>query len=297
MNLHDLFHGHDYAVAVRIRKPNVTGIGGGWKLLLPTNFAWCADPFVLEYAGKQFLFVERMNRWRRIGTIAVGTISSDGTVSKFKDIIKEPFHLSYPNVFEYDNNVWMIPESGNNRDIRLYKAVDFPYRWQFVKQLYRGANFVDTSFVTYLNDDTAIMNSYDWDAKSSFFFKFDLKKMIFDLLPNNPFMMNERCGGNGFESDGKIFRVLQDCSQQYGSRVLLRKVEGMDFEQGRASDLSYSEILPHDFLLKTNQKLNTCHTYNRSSHVEVADVTLDRFSLLEPLFSIRNKFLSDRDDN
>lgn len=242
---------------------------------------------MIEYDGKTWLFVERMDRWRRIGSIAVCQILSDENSSRFKDVIIEPFHLSYPNVFEYKGKVWMIPESGQNKDIRLYVATNFPDKWEFVKSLYSGANYVDTSFVTRINDDEFIMNSYDWDSRSSHFFRFDMNSKEFQKLPDNVSMMNERCGGNCYGN----YRVLQDCTAQYGSKIILRRIDNLDFVHGNAADSPHDELLPRDFDVKTNLKLDTCHTYNRSKSVEVIDFSFERFSLLEPIFSIHNKFL------
>ena len=37
-------------------------------------------------------------------------------------VLEENFHLSYPYVFEESGNVYMIPETSDVGDIRLYKA-------------------------------------------------------------------------------------------------------------------------------------------------------------------------------
>lgn len=103
------------------------------------------------------MFVERMSRWRLFGTIAVCEIYDDKTISPFKEVLVEPIHLSYPNVFEYKGKIYMIPESGHNYDIRLYVSNDFPYKWEFIKVLFSGANFVDTSFVSRINEDRVVL--------------------------------------------------------------------------------------------------------------------------------------------
>lgn len=251
MNLHQLFYAQDYSVAFRFRPSGDDGFGEGWNFIPATTFSWYADPFVIEHEGKVWLFVERMDRWRRLGSIAVCQILDNGKITRFRDVIVEPFHLSYPNVFEYNGDMWMIPESGGNRDIRLYVATDFPYNWKFVKSLYQGANFVDTSFVTRIVDDKAILNSYDWDTRRSVFLRFDLQKMECNQLPDSPGVMDERCGGNSFEKNGETFRVLQDCSTSYGSKIIIRRIDNLDFERGMAKDSPQAEFLPSDFDIKT----------------------------------------------
>ena len=50
-------------------------------------------------------------------------------------MIEEDFHLSFPYIFEHKKNIYMIPESAQNQDIRLYKCTNFPYSWQLEKVL------------------------------------------------------------------------------------------------------------------------------------------------------------------
>ena len=38
----------------------------------------------------------------------------------------------------------MIPESSENGDIRLYKSIDFPHKWEFEKQLMVDVDAADT---------------------------------------------------------------------------------------------------------------------------------------------------------
>ena len=37
-------------------------------------------------------------------------------------VLAEPFHLSYPYVFEWQGSHYMIPESGAAKSVRLYRA-------------------------------------------------------------------------------------------------------------------------------------------------------------------------------
>jgi hypothetical protein len=59
-------------------------------------------------------------------------------------VIDEPFHLSFPYLFEHDGGVFMCPESSENRDIRIYRCVDFPLKWQLEKIVMSGLSAADT---------------------------------------------------------------------------------------------------------------------------------------------------------
>ena len=234
-----------------------------------------------------------MSVWETNGTLAYCEVFDDGTTSPFNDVLTEPFHLSYPNVFEYSGSVYMIPETGHNKDIRLYKAVQFPDKWTLVKSFWVGANFVDTSFVSGFQDGIAYLCSYDWDHKSSHFYKFDLKDLSLSELPKNPNMQNERSGGNLFEERGARLRVLQDCSQTYGAKMIINRIECGDFEAGNASDTFDFEILPQNLKLNLKGvKPKCCHTYNQIASFEVVDFLAERFVWFQPFLILRRKIHS-----
>lgn len=111
---------------------------------VPKNLS-CADPFVFEYEGKIFLFAETLNPYRGKGVISVAEYEN-GKFSNFHEVLRESFHLSYPNVFAYKNDIFMIPETNEARQVRLYKAVDFPNKWELDSILIdNGKTYVDTS--------------------------------------------------------------------------------------------------------------------------------------------------------
>ena len=54
-------------------------------------------------------------------------VSDDGINWSYKQIVlDEPFHMSYPYVFKWQEDFYMIPESQEANSVRLYRALDFP---------------------------------------------------------------------------------------------------------------------------------------------------------------------------
>lgn len=289
MKLRNLFHSDFYHVIYRKRESDGLRLDGNWHVIRSNENEWFADPFLFEWEGKQYIFAERMNRWRLIGSIAVCEIN-DLKTSRFREVLVEPFHLSFPNVFAYNGEVYMIPESGQNQDIRLYKSKSFPYQWELVKVLYTGRNYVDTSFVSDIKDGHAVLCSLDWDTRHSYYFGLDLNHLVLTELPENPGMMNERNGGNCFEDNSGRYRVLQDCSSTYGAKILINRIDCDDFEQGNGRDSLLQEIRPQDLQLEDKKfKPLKCHTFNRSSQYDVMDILANRFIWLGPFSAIRNK--------
>ncbi len=62
-----------------------------------------ADPFMLRAGGTWFMFFEALNRGSQRGEIALAT-SSNGYQWKYQRVVlAEPFHLSYPYVFKWQD--------------------------------------------------------------------------------------------------------------------------------------------------------------------------------------------------
>src|SRR5262249_55013165 len=91
-----------------------------------------ADPFMLQAQGMWYMFFEVMNVQTGKGEIGLAT-SVNALRWRYQQIVlREPFHLSYPYVFQLENDYYMIPESYQANSIRLYKAVEFPTQWAAV---------------------------------------------------------------------------------------------------------------------------------------------------------------------
>ena len=58
--------------------------------------------------------------------------------------IDEPFHLSFPYVFEYRKKLYLIPDSSSNKDIRIYKCKKFPLKWKLHKILVKDILATDS---------------------------------------------------------------------------------------------------------------------------------------------------------
>lgn len=92
--------------------------------------SYLADPFPFRHEVRDFIFLEQYPYATGRGCIAVASVARNGTVGEPSIVLQEPHHLSYPVVFEHAGQIWMIPESGEAKNVSLYRTVDFPYRWE-----------------------------------------------------------------------------------------------------------------------------------------------------------------------
>jgi len=108
-----------------------------------------ADPFMVCVDGAWYMFFEVVDERTGKGAIGLAT-SSDALRWRYQRIIlSEPFHLSYPYVFEDRGDFYMTPECHQSGAVRLYRATRFPFRWRLVETLLDGAVLLDPSLVQY----------------------------------------------------------------------------------------------------------------------------------------------------
>jgi hypothetical protein len=111
--------------------------------LKPQRRRFMADPFVWQHEGKTFCLLEDYSFREKKAWISAVQIDKHG-VAQPEAVLVEPFHLSFPFLFEFDGTIYMCPECCGSGQIRLYRAVEFPHRWEFVKAIMADVFASDT---------------------------------------------------------------------------------------------------------------------------------------------------------
>lgn len=207
-----------------------------------TKAEFIADPFLIYENSTFYLFFEVFSSITSKGDIGLAE-SNNGINWTYKQIIlDEPFHLSYPCVFKYNNQYYMIPESAAAHSIRLYRAHDFPYNWSFEKVLINGKDFVDSTIFYYNN--TWWLFTEASNNHSLFLFYSDSPLDNWTEHPNSPIISHDanvsRPGGNVIVYNGRIFRYTQDDYLSYGSQVWafeITKLTKKDYSEKRIGDI------------------------------------------------------------
>ncbi len=271
----------------------VCGAQPCYNLIRSGQTQWWADPFPFEHNDRFFIFVELYKRFRGLGSIACFELDKNGIVVGFNEVLAEPFHLSYPNVFMVNGTIYMIPESEKANQIRLYRAKQFPYDWELDHVLASGRRFVDSSI---LFDDEGAPNylfSQDFETKELLVYKFDVSSMEIRPCESNSKLNQERCGGNCLSLNGKSIRVLQDCSRMYGEKILFSRLDDINkIDAGLAQEQPIFELTCTDVLFDKKYSFERLHTFNRSLHYEVIDVLEHRVVLTKPIRKIQEIVLT-----
>jgi hypothetical protein len=189
---------------------------------VPAEFV--ADPFMIKVDQDWYMFFEVLNRASGKGEIGLA-ISTDGFQWHYQRIVlAEPFHLSYPYVFEWENNYYMIPETHQAGSVRLYKAKEFPTQWKLVKTLIKGHIFADTSIFRYDNRWWLFTETNpDYKSDTLRLYSADRLTGLWTEHPQSPVIQNNphiaRPAGRVIVTDNRIIRYTQDCFPDYGVQV------------------------------------------------------------------------------
>jgi hypothetical protein len=213
---------------------------------IPASFV--ADPFMLQANGTWHMFFEVMNWATNLGEIGLA-VSDDGARWTYRQIVlAEPFHLSYPQVFRWQGDYYMIPETYQAGAVRLYKATDFPYRWSWVANLLEGPYLVDASVFRHdgrwwmfvdtsagMKHDT--LRLYHADALTGPWREHSGSPVRRD----DPY--GARPGGRVLVVNDRVFRYAQSCLPYYGTQVRAFAVEELTAKTYRERELPQSPIL------------------------------------------------------
>jgi hypothetical protein len=189
---------------------------------VPAQFV--ADPFMLEVGGTWHLFFEVMNRRTGNGEIGLAT-SADGVCWTYRSIVlREPYHLSYPYVFEWGGEYFMVPEGIQAGAVRLYRATQFPIEWEPVGPLVVGPFLADPSLFRGA-DRWWMFVETNPDLKCDTLRLFSSENLEKGWVehPASPIVSGDphiaRSAGRVLADEGRVLRFTQDCAPRYGLSV------------------------------------------------------------------------------
>jgi hypothetical protein len=187
---------------------------------VPAEFV--ADPFMVHKDRRWYMFFEVLHRDALLGQIALATSDDALTWTYEQVVLAEPFHLSYPYVFEWQGDYYMIPETLGASAVCLYKADNFPTRWSLQQKLIAGPH-ADPSIVRFAD--------LWWMFTCSTPYLHDTLRLYFarDLVgpwtehPRSPLITNDkyraRPAGRILHLDDELIRFSQECAPDYGTGV------------------------------------------------------------------------------
>jgi len=207
-----------------------------------------ADPFLVRQGEGWLMFFEIMNEDSGHGDVGLAR-SPDGREWHYEGVVlDEPFHLSYPAVFENGGEHFMVPESVATGSIRLYRATSFPRSWSLEATLLSGGRYADPTLFQ-------VDGSWWLFAETNPELRYDTLRLFhaeqlhgpWAEHPHSPIVQGDasraRPAGGILQHDGRIFRVTQDDGSIYGEKVRVFEVTTLSRTAYAEHEITESPVL------------------------------------------------------
>ncbi|WP_196208327.1 hypothetical protein [Citrobacter sp. Res13-Sevr-PEB04-36] len=251
---------------------------------LKKKYTFQADPFIIERNNKVYIFYEALSFRNSRGILRCRILDAD--LAELDDVKLDGFdylkcHLSFPFIFEVHDQLFMIPESSERKEVTLFQCVDFPQRWKAIKVLISGVALTDNVFFslngacyllsTTMNNElmihTAEHVSGPW------------RKITPTLQLSN---LHQRGAGAPHNIDSKMYFLTQECTPEtYGKSIYIKELVTLNA-------FSFDEKLIAQVNATINQS-DGVHTLNFTNNYLVYDSKINTFSFLSILKKISYK--------
>jgi hypothetical protein len=202
-----------------------------FTIMRPPRDRFYADPFLMEKNGRSYLFFEDYKFSSHKGLISCCEVNSEGSCDKPRVVLERTYHLSYPFLFTWQGEIYMIPETRDNGTIEMYRASDFPYSWVHEAVLMSDVAATDSTLLHHHDKwwlFTAGVLYHAPPEKTLCLFVANSPLGPWTAHPKNPIvsdLSHARPAGCLYFDNGQLIRPGQDCSNSYGGGVRLHRVE------------------------------------------------------------------------
>ena len=246
------------------------------RIVPPKDRGW-ADPFVVFINDRHYVFLEEIVYATGKGRISCMEITAPGQWEEPRPVLEQEHHLSYPFLFEFEERLFMLPESRTAKVIEVYECMEFPTRWELRHTLMKDVVAVDSTLHHHGDRWWLFCNIVETPGGSSCdeLFLFSADSPLSDVWtphPLNPIISDAtraRPAGRLFTHEGQLHRPSQNCTPIYGYGFGLNAVDVLsdtDFEERRVSSTSPD----------WDARIVGTHTFNFESRMTVADALLRR---------------------
>jgi hypothetical protein len=256
-------------------------VGVDW--LLKPKWPDCyADPFLIQYQGKEYVFAERYDFLKRKGSIAVFPVDNGTTGEKGKadenvqTVMDLPFHVSYPCMLEHEARLYCIPETLFCEEIAIYRCEKFPRIWNKICVVEKGGRFADPTMFRHEKRWWLFATKFDeyseGNASLYAWYSSDIRGPWQPHL-RNPIKVDVTCSrsaGGVVKSRGQLLRPTQDCSRSYGEAIVINRI--IVLTPGAFEERFYRRIIP------PQEYPHACHHLANLGGTTLIDGRRDRFS-------------------
>ena len=248
-----------------------------FKVLTPPPDRYWADPFVIARGDRYYTFVEEKIYQAGLGRIACLELDVNGDLLSNQTVLEHSYHLSYPFLFEYQNQLYMLPETAQNGTVEIYRCTCFPDKWELVKVLMQDVYAVDVTLLNYQDKWWLFTNMKQGENSSSLdsLFLFWADNPLADSWASHPLnpvvvdIRSARPAGHIFTHNGRLIRPSQDSLPRYGYAINFNRIT-------KLSETEYEEVCEVRLEPPKGKNILATHTYNRTEDLTVIDAVVRR---------------------
>ena len=228
-----------WSIAIHRSGPSWDDYGQPAKIEQPPRGGYHADPMLYwhESSNTAYCFVEEFDQEAGKAHIAVLKEGPSGWL-RLGVALEEPFHLSFPFLFEHAGILYMCPECSESRTITVYRCADFPMRWVPTAVLMSDVSAADTMIFPRQGRWWMLTNIDrgafpDHQSELHVFHAESPLSGNWQQVPGNPVKLDSRGarnGGLGLVGD-RIFRFGQvQAFGAYGAGLHLYEIMKLDID-------------------------------------------------------------------
>lgn len=277
-----------YTIALRPipAEAPLPALGEGAYTPLPFDgHTWYADPLLYHHGEERWIFCEAFDLAAGRGDIAAIPLADDGSLGKPQVVLSTGSHLSFPTVFDWRGEIWMIPESSACHTIDLYRCTEFPGKWEQAARFPVGCELCDTILLDKTDEELTLLCS-ETRPENQLYTRYrrytlrhtageaDPETHDFELEPDEPFNLQHREYGLGFRNAGPMFEMGgQTIHPTQVSTKVDYGVYLQFFARRGASEIPLCAAEPHIVTITGLNRADVVgiHTYCRDDRFEVID--------------------------
>ncbi|HAS8348793.1 TPA: hypothetical protein I7712_20400 [Vibrio vulnificus] len=182
-----------------------------------------ADPFLFKKEQKNWIFYEECKINNGKGWIEAYCIEDDVAFH----VLEEAWHLSYPNVWRHNDNIYMMPQSDNG-EVNVYICEEFPSKWKLLNTVISSDKyqFGDPTLCVSGGKNVLLLTVYDNNLKANDHLYaisdvdvYEGQYTVDNLQLINSDVRNSRCAGKILKMGGYEYRIAQNCEEGYGVAI------------------------------------------------------------------------------
>ena len=247
-------------------EPGLQSEMSGFRWVRSPAGRFYADPFLIQSNEVTYCFFEDYSYRSGRGRISCGRVTPNGDLEAVCTVLETDGHLSYPFVFQHNNEIYMIPESWDAAAVNLYRSVEMPDRWEKVTTILNLRAFDTTVFQ---KDGTWWMFTSvaepPYSGHQMLLLSAPALEGPYDFHWQTPVSSDvrfARCGGRIIQNETGMYRLAQDGQGTYGARLRIQQITHLE-------ERDYREETT--MTLRPPRGWTGLHSYDRLGELEVID--------------------------